>query len=199
MKYSNYIAIAGMLFYCGLSLFSCQEKSSKSIELSDEKNLSDSGEVTNPLFEIAPLRYTDSSEKAFKLMASFDFDSWAQMLADTVVYSFPDGDAATRTTLYGKDTLITWWKNRIATSGIQSIKMTEFNHVPIKVISRPKDGFPMGIYDLVYFTTTIIFKQDTVGLRMNFSIHFNADDIIDHYASYYNNNIILKGEGEGND
>lgn len=199
MKNNKYIAIAGILIYCGLSLFSCQEKSTKTGEVSDTKNISDSGEVTNPLFKIAPLRYTDSSEKAFKLMAAFDFDAWAQMLADTVVYSFPDGDAATRTTLYGKDTLINWWKNSIATSGLQSIRVTEFNHVPINVISRPNDGFPMGIYDLVYFTTTILFEKDTVGLRMNFSVHFNADDKIDHYASYYDNDVILKGEGKGND
>ena len=194
MKNKYALGVAEILLYCGLSLLSCQVKSTKTGNEDVSKNRSDSGVVTNPLFQIAPLQYADSSEKAFKLMAALDFDSWALMLADSVVYSFPDGDAATRTTLYGKEPLIKWWKNRITTSGIQSMEMTEFNHVPIQVISRPKDGFPMGIYDLVYFTTKIRFKKDTVGLRMNFSVHFNKDNKIDHYASYYDNNLIMQAQ-----
>lgn len=151
--------------------------------------------VTNPLFTIAPIQYADSSEKAFILMAAFKFDSWADMLADTVVYSFPDGDAVTRTTLHGKDTLVNWWKNWVATSGIQSMAMDAFNHVPIQVISQPEGGFPMGIYDLVYFTNTLVFHGKPIGLRMNFSVHFNADKKIDHYASYYDRNVIIQASG----
>ena len=98
--------------------------------------------VTNPLFTIAPIQYADSSEKAFTLMAAFKFDSWADMLADTVVYSFPDGDAVTRTTLHGKDTLVNWWKNWVATSGIQSMAMDAFNHVPIQVSHNRKVDSP---------------------------------------------------------
>lgn len=75
--------------------------------------MSNTRPVTNPLFKIAPIEYAVLSEQALQLMAHFEFDKWATMLAENVVYSFPDGDAATRTKLHGKNNLIDWWKNCI--------------------------------------------------------------------------------------
>ncbi len=151
--------------------------------------------VTNPLFKIAPVEYATLSEKALLHVAKFEFDAWAAMLADDVVYSFPDGDAATRTTLTGKNAVVGWWKNWKEKSGVESMNLSEFNHLPINVIEQPKGGFPTGIYDIVYFSNTMIFHGKPVSLRMNFSVHFNAEMKIDHYATYYDRSIIIKAMG----
>lgn len=152
--------------------------------------------VTNPLFTIAPVEFAQLSEKALLHLAAFEFDAWGVILADTVVYSFPDGDAANRTTLKGKTAVLGWWKTWKDSSGVQSMSMTAFNHVPINVISQPQGGFPAGIYDLVYFDTKLSFNNKPVGLRMNFSVHFNADKKIDHYATYYDGTVIIKAMGK---
>ena len=158
--------------------------------------MSNSTRVTNPLFKIAPVEYAMLSERALQHMAHFEFDEWAAMLADNVVYSFPDGDAATRTTLHGKSNLIDRWKNWRQTSGIESIAMGAFNHIPIDVVAHPEGGFPMGIYDIVYFTAQMVFKGHPIGLRMNFSVHFDADNKIDHYATYYDSTVIVRATGK---
>jgi len=194
MKRVHYLLFIAMIIANSFFFCACNTPQNNNENIKQNVLMTDTA-VTNPLFTIAPIQFADSSEKAFKLMAAFNFEAWAKMLADTVVYSFPDGDAVTRTTLHGKNTLINWWKIWKVTSGIQSMTMNAFNHVPINVISQPRDGFPMGIYDLVYFTNTLIFKNKPVGLRMNFSVHFNADKKIDHYASYYDRNVIIEAAG----
>jgi len=114
------------------------------------------------------------------------------MLSVKSINSFPDGDASTRTTLKGKKTVVNWWKKWKLTSGVTLVTMAEFNHIPIEVISHPQGGFPMGIYDIVYFTTKMEFNDRTVGFRMNFSVHFDIDKKIDHYASYYDNDVFRR-------
>lgn len=139
----------------------------------------------NQLFTIASTEYAVLSEKALNYFASLNFDAWASMLSDEVAFSFPDGDEKTRTTLYGKKAVTDWWKNWSHNSGIENMFFSAYNHVPINVIEQPKGGFPMGIYDLVYFDGKLIYAKNTVGLRLNFTVHFNQKKLIDHYATYY--------------
>ncbi|MEO6681784.1 MAG: hypothetical protein ABIN48_03075 [Ginsengibacter sp.] len=191
--YKTNPSIKYILSFYILFLFSCDSGQKEIVQTRQDTIIARTDtSVTNPLFQIAPIEYADSSEKAFRLMADFNFDAWGEMLADTVVYSFPDGDAHSRTSLRGKDNVINWWKYWLIRSRVNSMSMASFNHVPINVISEPEDGFPMGIYDLVYFTNTIVFNEKSVGIRMNFSVHFNADKKIDHYASYYDNNVLIR-------
>jgi len=190
MRLSYYLLTAAIVLFAG-----CNNAQDAKEEIkTNTAAVTDS--VTNPLFKIAPLEYAVLSEQAFQHMAHFEFDDWAAMLADSVVYSFPNGDAATRTTLKGKTNVINWWKNWRDTSGINSMTMDEFNHIPINVYTQPKGGFPMGIWDIVYFTNTMVFNGKPVGLRMNFSVHFNAGKLIDHYASYYDRNVIIQATGK---
>lgn len=152
--------------------------------------------VTNPNFIIAPVEYSTLSEKAMNHMARFEFDAWGDMLADNVVYTFPDGDVETRTTLNGKEAVLAWWKNWKATSGIESMTMTEFNHIPVNVTAALKGGAPMGNYDIAYFSNKMVLKGKTVALRMNFTVHFNADKKIDRYTTYYDRSLIIKAMGK---
>lgn len=152
--------------------------------------------VTNPLFSIAPTEYAELSEKALNHISKFEFDVWAEMLADNVVYAFPDGDVDTRTKLEGKAAVVGWWKNWKEKSGIQSMTMSEFNHFPLNVTAQPKAGALMGNYDFVYFSNKMVFAGKPVSLRMNFAIHFNADKKIDRYITYYDRSVIIKATGK---
>jgi ketosteroid isomerase-like protein len=151
--------------------------------------------VTNPNFSIAPVEYSELAEKALQHLAHFEFDDWAAMMADNVVYAFPDGDVDTRTLLTGKAAVLSWWKSWKEKSGIESMTMTEFNHTPINATGQLKGGAPMGIYDLAYFSNKMVFSGKQVALRMNFSVHFNADKKIDRYTTYYDRSVIMKGTG----
>ncbi|ULQ51009.1 nuclear transport factor 2 family protein [Flavihumibacter fluvii] len=151
--------------------------------------------ITNPNFTIAPLEYTDLAVKAYEHMSKLEFDAWGDMMSDNVVYSFPDGDVDTRTTLSGKEAVVGWWKNWKEKAGVESMTMSEFNNIPINVIAQPKGGAQLGIYVISYFSNKIVFKGKPVALRMNFSVHFNAEKKIDRYATYYDRSVIIKGTG----
>ena len=152
--------------------------------------------VTNPNFSIAPAEYATLSETALAHMAKFEFDAWGEMMADNIVYAFPDGDIDTRTKLEGKAAVVGWWKSWKEKSGITSMSMTEFNHFPLNVTAQPKGGALMGNYDFVYFSNKMVFGSKAVSLRMNFAVHFNADKKIDRYITYYDRSVIIKATGK---
>ena len=152
--------------------------------------------TTNPLFAIAPADYTVIAEKALTQLANFDYDAWGQMLADNVEYSFPDGDNDTRTKLIGKAAVVGWWKGFQKDSGISSMTMSEFNHFPLDITGDPKGSAVKGFYVFSYFSNKMIFGGNSVGLRMNFVTHFNADKKIDRYITYYDRTPIIKAMGK---
>ncbi len=152
--------------------------------------------VTNPNFSIAPIEYAALSEKALTHLSKFEFDAWSEMLADNVVYTFPDGDVDTRTKLEGKAAVVGWWKKWKDKSGIESMTMSEFNHIPINVIAQPKGAALMGIVVISYFSNKMVMSGKPVALRMNFSVHFNADKKIDRYTTYYDRSVIIKASGK---
>lgn len=151
--------------------------------------------VTSDLFKIAPAEYATLAEQSLNHLAGKDFDAWSALLADDVQYDFPDGDQSTRTKLKGKQAVIDWWKNFRNLPAVTSMTVGEFNHMPIKVTGEPKGGATKGLYVISYFTTTLVINGQTVGLRMNFSTHFNADKKIDRYATYYDRTPVVKALG----
>lgn len=152
--------------------------------------------VTNPRFSIAPDEYADIAEKALMHVGNREFDAWGDMLADNVEYYFPDGDIGTRTKLTGKAAVVGWWKSLKEKSGIDSMKMSEFNHFPLNVTAQPKGGAAMGVYDFCYFSNTLMIKGKPLALRMNYVTHFNADKKIDRYVTYYDRTALVKAIGK---
>ena len=190
MKKIQFFAIG--VITLAMSTAGCKDK-----EPSQEITASSSTKaVTNPRFTIAPEEYAELGEKALSLFAKLDYDAWGEMLADDVVYTFPDGDVDTRTKLEGKKAVLDWWKNWQKTSGIQSMTLSEFNHFPLDVTAQPKGGAAKGIYDFVYFSNKLVYNNSTVSLRMNMATHFNADKKIDRYFTYYDRTPIIKATGK---
>lgn len=151
--------------------------------------------VGNSRFTIASDEYVDLTTRSMDLFAKMDFDAWSETLSDTVIYIFPDGDQDTRTRLTGKKAVIEWWKNWQKTSGIQSMTTSEFNHFPLDVTEQPNGGALKGVYDFFYFSNKLQYKKSTVGIRMNFVTHFNAEKKIDRYVTYYDRSKIIAAAG----
>lgn len=151
--------------------------------------------VTNSRFTIASDEYVDLANKSMDVFSKMDFDAWAETLSDSIIYVFPDGDQDTRTRLTGKKAVIDWWKNWQKTSGIQSMTLSEFNHFPLDVTEQPKGGALKGTYDFFYFSNKLAFKKGTIGVRMNFVTHFDANKKIDRYVTYYDRSKIIAVSG----
>lgn len=147
-------------------------------------------------FTIASDEYSVLSEKAINYVASFNFDAWAEMLADDVVFVFPDGDVDTRTTLKGKQAVLDWWRNWHKNSGIKSMSMSEFNHIPFEANGQLKGGAQPGTYNISYFSSNQEYSNGTVKLRMNFVTHFNKERKIDGYHTYYDRSKIIEAAGK---
>jgi hypothetical protein len=146
-------------------------------------------------YEIAPQEYVDLSEKALSQVIKFDFDAWADMLADDVEFWFPDGDNNTRTKLVGKKAVIDWWKNWKATSGIKSMTMDEAVFLPVNALKPTAGSKLTGNIVINYFTNKLVFATGTANLRMNFVTHFNANKKIDRYITTYDRSVIIKAMG----
>lgn len=146
----------------------------------------------NPNYEIASADYSNLAVKALTDLTNFQFDSWGSMLADDVEFYFPDGDAGTRTKLSGKSSVLDWWKNWKETSGVQS--MTFKDNVDIPIIAKETMAYSglTGVMVISYFSNEIIYQEGTVKLRMNFAAHFNKDNLIDRYYTYYDRTEIVE-------
>lgn len=141
-------------------------------------------------YQAAPVAYAILAEKSVDLAASFNVNSWADMLSDSVVYNFPDGDLKTCTKIVGKKALVNWATTHIKTSGIQSMSIENATYLPIKV-STSKSGRVAGTQVIAYLSNKMVYATGAVSVRMNMIIHFDKDKMIDAYYTYYDNTPII--------
>ena len=152
----------------------------------------DAPKVENADYAIASNDYVDVVKTAFDHFGKFEYDAWGAMLAEDVEYSFPDGDVGTRTKLVGKPAVISWWKNWQKTSGVQSMTFDAGNFIPFNALKAHNAGALPGIYVVAYLSNKMVFNGAPVAVRMNFSIHFNSEKLIDRYVTYYDRTPIIK-------
>jgi ketosteroid isomerase-like protein len=148
--------------------------------------------VVNPNYEIASPDYSALAAKAMTSWSKLDFDAWTSMMADDVEFYFPDGDAGTRTKLTGKPAVAEWWNNWKQTSGIQS--MTYLNHVDIPINAKDTMAYSglTGVMVISYFSNELVFNEGIVNIRMDFVAHFNSQNLIDRYYTYFDRTKILE-------
>jgi hypothetical protein len=168
------------VFFITLLFIGCESPPEKAI-VSNDSN-----------YEIASADYSNLSVKALTDLTNFQFDSWGSMLADDVEFYFPDGDAGTRTKLSGKSSVVDWWKNWKETAGVQSMTFTDNVNIPI--IAKEKMAYTglTGVLVISYFSNEIVYQEGSVKLRMNFVAHFNEENLIDRYYTYYDRSGIIE-------
>lgn len=175
MKELKFKSLKPFLIVCLIAMLSigCESPKEKTID------------SINPNYEIASPEYSNLAVKALTELTNFQFDSWGSMLADDVEFYFPDGDAGTRTKLSGKSNVLDWWKNWKETSGVESMTYTDNVDVPIIAKETMAYSGLTGVMVISYFSNEIVYQGGTVKLRMNFAAHFNKDNLIDRYYTYY--------------
>lgn len=131
-------------------------------------------------YEIASPVYVALAEKSLDYLVSFDWDSFAEMLTDSIEYELPDG-----TKMIGKTALINYWKNCKTNVGIKSMKITNANYLPLDAGSKLKNSDSLGIKVVADFTNNVMVKNKDVSVKMNFSFHFNQQKLIDRINSNY--------------
>lgn len=131
-------------------------------------------------YEIASPVYIALAEKSLDYLFNFEWDAFASMLTDEVVYELPDGKE-----IIGKTALFNHWRNYQNTSGITSMKIVNANYLPIDVHLKPKGNDMMGVKVLADFTNVMIYKDKKIVLKMNFNIHFNKGKLIDRIVTIY--------------
>jgi hypothetical protein len=136
-------------------------------------------------YEIAPPVYTALAEKSLDYLSNFEFDSFASMLAEDVEYELPDGKK-----IVGKTALVHYWQHYKNTSGITSMSIVNANYLPIDAHVKPKGDQQSGVKVLVDFTNNMIIKDKKMGIKMNFSIHFNKAKLIDRMSVNYDSSKI---------
>jgi hypothetical protein len=147
-------------------------------------------------YAIADDSYVDLAKDAMGKLSAMDFDAWGAMLADDVVWYFPDGDSKTRTALEGRDAVVGWWKNWNETSGATSLTFADANYIPVKANETQATTGLAGVYVLSWMNTAIAFENgNTARFRMNSAVHFNADNKIDRYFNYYDRTGIIQAAG----
>jgi hypothetical protein len=146
--------------------------------------------------EIASPEYADLASKALTYLTKLDIDKWASMLADDVEYNFPDGDEGTRTKLTGKAAVQGWWSNWVKTSGVKSMTMDRAVFIPLNSLEKNPSTGLTGVSVISYFSNTLNISGTPVKLRMNFSVHFNKDKLIDRYYTYYDRTQIVATMGK---
>ncbi|NBC03755.1 MAG: hypothetical protein GVY20_08645 [Bacteroidetes bacterium] len=168
---------------CILTILGCEGETMES-----------SSSAENSRYEIASEEYVDLSLEALNHLSDFDIDAWGTLLADDVEYYFPDGDSGTRTVLNGKAEVVNWWKNWVASSGIESMTITQPDLMPIRVNSEALNYSALtGVFVISYFSNELVFDNgNTVNLRMNFALHFNEDSLIDRYYTYYDRALLIE-------
>ena len=149
----------------------------------------------NETWDIGSPEYAEITEQAMMHMQNMDFDAWGELLAADIEYHFPDGDAGTRTVLAGKEAVLDWWKNWEETTGIESMTFSNTVFLPIVAQEAPNYSGLTGPYVVSYLSNEMVFNGNPVNLRMNFTVHFNEDNKIDRYFSYYDRSLIISAMG----
>lgn len=153
------------------------------------------GDSVNENWEIGSQEYADITEQAMMHMQNMDFDAWGELLADDIEYYFPDGDEGTRTVITGKEAVVEWWKNWEATTGIESMRFSSTVFLPAIALEALSYSGLSGPYVVSYLSNEMVFNGQTVNVRMNFTVHFNEENKIDRYFSYYDRVPIIRAMG----
>jgi hypothetical protein len=141
--------------------------------------------------EIASPEYAELASKALTYLTKLDIDKWVSMMSDDVEYNFPDGDETTRTKLTGKAAVQGWWSNWAKTSGVRSMTMDKAVFIPLNSFEKNPSTGLSGVSVISYFSNNMNINGTPLKLRMNFSVHFNKDKLIDRYYTYYDRSQIV--------
>ena len=134
-------------------------------------------------YSIATENYAVLAEKALSYQADFDWEGWADLLADDVQYFLPD---STRP-LVGKTAVLAYWKSWPQRTSLRAWHLSNFNHIPIQSTQALHLSGLAGVYVISMCKGQLTYTDGhTEVLSLNYCFHFNAQKRIDRLYSYHN-------------
>lgn len=132
---------------------------------------------------LASDEYVVLAEKALTYQADFDWEGWAELLAEDVQYFLPD---STRP-LVGNDAVLAYWKNWPQQTRLRSWQISHFNHIPIQSTQALHLSGLAGVYVISMCEGQLTYHDGhSRTLRLNYCLHFNDQKRIDRLYSYHN-------------
>lgn len=170
------------IFICALLFIGCTETNT-------EKPNAVEKEI--PMLEAASQEYADLVQNSLDLLTKFDIEAWSELLADDVMWYWPDGTSETRNSIKGKDALIAWWKNWKETTGGQ-LTFENNTLLPLKV-NKPSNYYKLvGTGVIAYTDLTISIGDKSTSVRQNMVYMFNDDKKMTHVLLYYDRTGIIE-------
>jgi len=147
----------------------------------------------NPDFEIGTLDYSKLARTSLIHLQNFEFDKWGETLSDDVKIYFPNGDYDTRTVIEGKNNVTGWYTDWSKSSGISSLKFEQVVFIPVVAKNPLNYSNLTGQLVLVYCSARYLYTDHPeFGIRTNYSMHFNENNLIDHLYMYYDRTPIIE-------
>lgn len=179
---NNQVVLKLGIFFSALLFVGSSETNSESMIGKEQRT---------PLLEEASEEYADLVLKSLDLLTEFNLNKFSNMLADDVMWFWPDGTSETRTILKGKDQVIAWWKNWEQTTG-GKMSFAEHTLLPIK-LNRPSNQYKVvGTGVIAYTDLTIAIGDRSTSVRQNLVFMFNKDKKVSHVFLYYDRSAILE-------
>ena len=155
-----------LLLYLPLLLLTCRSADTES-----------SADLT-----IASSDYVVLAQKALTYQADFDLEAWADMLADDVVFSPPDGVPLHQ----GKAAVLANWVRWRQTNAIRSLRLSRFTHLPIQTRQQLPLMGKAGVYVVSYCLTDLsLMNGQSCQRSLHMCCHFDAQKRIDYYSLYF--------------
>ncbi len=144
-----------------------------------------------PMVEAASEEYSDIVLKTLSHMANFEHEAYAELMADDMMWYWPDGSSETRHSIKGKDALVAWWKNYQETTGA-TLNFANNTLLPLK-INTPSNYYKVtGSGVLAYTDLTITLGDKSTSVRQHMVFMFNDDMKISHCFLYYDRSGIIE-------
>lgn len=134
-------------------------------------------------YAIATENYAVLAEKALSYQADFDWEGWADLLAEDVQYFLPDSTHP----LVGKAAVLAYWKSWPQRKGLRFWQLSHFNHIPIQSTQALHLSGLAGVHVISICKGQFTYTDGhTQALSLNYCCHFNANKRIDRLYSYHN-------------
>ncbi len=129
----------------------------------------------------ATTHYVVLAQKALTYQADFQYEAWAGLLAEDVVY-YPQADDSTARPLAGKADLLAYWRHWQDTSGIRAVRLSAFRLEPVgeQMVRPPRLADQPGVYVAAAYQRQLTYDSgEKVARPESLWLHFDDDQRID--------------------
>jgi len=134
------------------------------------------------VYAIATPNYAVLAEKAISYQADFNWESWANLLAEDVQFFLSDSIPP----LVGKQAVLTYWKTYPQRRKLSSWQLSHLNHIPIESSQKLYISGMEGVHVFSMFKSQLTFLDgNSHVMNLTYCSHFNKKKLIDRCYMFY--------------